>query len=54
MGKEYPLIIVHAGLDATKGLLGSSERMLLTARYVKWDLKGNEKKLTVVTCGISI
>ncbi|MGY3804413.1 metallophosphoesterase [Pigmentibacter ruber] len=49
--REYPLIIVHAGLDSTKGLLGSSERMLLTARYVKWDTKGNEKKLTVVPAG---
>jgi len=48
---EYPLIIVHAGLDATKGLLGTTERMLLTARYVKWDLKGNEKKLLVVPAG---
>ena len=49
--KEYPLIIVHAGLDATKGLLGTTERMLLTARYVKWDMKGNEKKLLVVPAG---
>jgi hypothetical protein len=49
--KEYQLIVVHAGLDATKGLLGTTERMLLTARYVKWDIKNNEKKLLVVPAG---
>ncbi|WP_338637669.1 metallophosphoesterase [Spirobacillus cienkowskii] len=49
---EYPLIIVHAGLDATKGLLGTSERMLLTARYVKWDSKNtDDRKLVVVPAG---
>ncbi|WP_186644051.1 metallophosphoesterase [Fluviispira vulneris] len=49
--KEYPLIIVHAGIDSTKGLLGTTERMLLTARYVRWDSKTNEKKLLVVPSG---
>lgn len=48
---EFPLIVVHAGLDATKGLQGTSERMLLTARYVRWDNKGTEKRLLVVPAG---
>ena len=49
--KEYPLIIVHAGLDPTHGLLETSERMLLTARYVRWDMKGPEKKLVLLPSG---
>ncbi len=46
--KEYPLVIVHAGIDPTRGLLGTTERMLLTARYVKFEEKDNEKRLVVV------
>jgi hypothetical protein len=46
--EEYPMIIVHAGIDPTKGLLGTTERMLLTARYVRWDLRGEDKRLIPV------
>lgn len=49
--KEYPLIIVHAGIDPVNGLLGTTERMLLTARYVRWDMRGNEKKLVLLPSG---
>ncbi len=49
--KEYPLIVVHAGIDPTLGLRNTTERMLLTARYVKWDIKSNEKKLTLLPSG---
>jgi hypothetical protein len=34
---SYPLQIVHAGIDPTAGLMQTTERMLLTARYVRWD-----------------
>lgn len=34
---SYPIQIVHAGVDPTVGLLGTSERMLLTMRYVRWE-----------------
>ncbi len=46
--KEYPLIVVHAGIDPTKGLYETSERMLLTARYVRWDNRGEEPKLALL------
>lgn len=49
--KDYSLMVVHAGIDATKGLTQTTERMLLTARYVRWDAKGGEKKLIVVPSG---
>lgn len=49
--KEYPLIIVHAGIDPTHGLYETTERMLLTARYVRWDMKGPEKKLVLLPSG---
>lgn len=45
---RYPMTIVHAGIDPLRGLRESSERILLTARYLKWDNKGDEKKLVVV------
>jgi hypothetical protein len=48
---EYPLIVVHAGIDASQGLYHSTERMLLTARYVRWEIKDKEKKLVVVPAG---
>lgn len=48
---QYPLIIVHAGIDPTKGMMQTSERMLLTARYVRWDMRGEEKKLVLLPSG---
>lgn len=48
---QYPLAVVHAGIDCTKGLLHSSERMLLTARYVRWDTQtppGPDQRLLLV------
>lgn len=45
---KYPLIIVHAGIDPTQGLMKTTERMLLTARYVRWDHRGGEKKLVLL------
>jgi len=49
--QEYPMIIVHAGIDPTRGLHDTTERMLLTARYVRWDIRGEEKKLIPVQSG---
>lgn len=34
---SWPIQIVHAGIDPTVGLLGTSERLMLTARYVRWE-----------------
>jgi|GEM_PF-591045 len=48
---EYPLIIVHAGIDPTVGLTASSERMLLTARYVRWENNDAGRRLVVVPSG---
>jgi bis(5'-nucleosyl)-tetraphosphatase (symmetrical) len=49
---EYPLTIVHAGIDPTVGLQASSERMLLTARYVRWEnSESHGKRLVVVPSG---
>ena len=48
---EYPLSIVHAGIDPTLGLLATSERMLLTARFVRWDVQDSPKKLILVPSG---
>ncbi len=48
---EYPMVIVHAGIDPSVGLLGSSERMLLTARYVRWESSENGRRLVVVPSG---
>jgi hypothetical protein len=44
--EKYPAIIVHAGIDPKNGLKGSTEKVLLTARYVKWD--ENKAKLIAV------
>lgn len=51
--KEYPLTVVHAGIDPTKGLQNSSERVLLTVRYVRWepDSESGEKKMALVPLG---
>jgi bis(5'-nucleosyl)-tetraphosphatase (symmetrical) len=48
--QDFPLVIVHAGVDPTLGFKGSTERMLLTARYVRWD-SSTDKKLIVVPSG---
>lgn len=48
---DYPLIIVHAGIDPTRGLEATSERMLLTARYVRWDGVEPPRKLLLVPSG---
>lgn len=48
---EYPLVIVHAGIDPSRGLLSSSERMLLTARYVRWENAEGGRRLVVVPSG---
>lgn len=48
---EFPLTIVHAGIDPTQGLAATSERMLLTARFVRWDSQENHKKLVLVPSG---
>jgi hypothetical protein len=50
--EEYPLIIVHAGIDCTQGLEKTSERMLLTVRYVRWDdAHPGEKRIQLVPSG---
>jgi hypothetical protein len=49
--EAYPLIVVHAGIDPTVGIKNTSERMLLTARFVRWDTKNNEKKLVLLPSG---
>lgn len=48
---EYPLIIVHAGIDPVSGLSATPERMLLTARFVRWDDPKNRSKLVIVPSG---
>lgn len=48
---EYPLIIVHAGIDPVSGLASTPERMLLTARYVRWEDPQNRGKLLLVPSG---
>lgn len=48
---EYPLIIVHAGIDPVSGLAATPERMMLTARYVRWDDPQQRSKLLVVPSG---
>ncbi len=46
---SYPIQIVHAGVDPTKGLLQTSERMMLTARYVRWEREeSGSRKLSLV------
>ena len=44
---SYPTIIVHAGIDPKNGLHHSSERVLLTARYVKWEDDNQTRLMTV-------
>jgi hypothetical protein len=46
--REYPLVIVHAGYDARAGLRETSERMLLTARWLRWEGEGTEKHAVMV------
>lgn len=48
---EYAMAIVHAGIDPTQGLSHTSERMLLTARYVRWDANESRKRLLLVPSG---
>ena len=48
---EYPLVIVHAGIDPVCGLNSTPERMLLTARYVRWDDPASKSKLLLVPSG---
>lgn len=45
---EYPLIVVHAGIDPTVGLRNTSERILLTARWFRWDGDGESRKPILV------
>lgn len=49
--KEYPMFVVHAGIDPVSGIASTSERMLLTARYVRWDDPQARKKLLLVPSG---
>lgn len=46
--KSYPLIILHAGLDPIRGLEKTTERMLLTARHVRFEQHNNETILMPV------
>lgn len=49
---QYPITIVHAGVDPTRNIKDTSERMLLTVRYVKWDTGiDGQKKLSLVPLG---
>ncbi len=45
---EYPLVVVHAGIDPTLGLLQTSERALLTARWFRWDGETEPKRAVLV------
>lgn len=47
--ESYPLVIVHAGIDPTVGVYNTTERMLLTARFVKWGGTPGHKKLVLVS-----
>ncbi len=46
--EEYPLTILHAGYDANRGINQTTERMLLTARHVKFDSRDGEDVLVPV------
>ncbi|MBM3381868.1 MAG: serine/threonine protein phosphatase [Betaproteobacteria bacterium] len=48
---EYPMLIVHAGIDPVAGVAATPERMLLTARYVRWDNPSTRGKLLLVPSG---
>lgn len=45
---HYPTLIVHAGIDCIQGLENTTERMLLTVRYVRWEDVDGQKKLALV------
>jgi bis(5'-nucleosyl)-tetraphosphatase (symmetrical) len=50
--QDFPLTVVHAGIDPILGVKGSTERILLTARYVRWEhAQSEDKKLVVVPSG---
>ena len=47
--QQFPLFVVHAAIDPTVGLEKTPERMLLTARYVRWDKESDgQQKLILV------
>jgi len=46
--KNYPITILHAGFDPIQGLYKTSERMLLTARFVKSENKNGHDVLVPV------
>lgn len=45
---SYPIAVVHAGIDPLLGLRATSERMLLTGRWVRWEGSGDSKHLELV------
>ncbi len=45
---EYPLIVVHAGIDPIAGLMQTAERTLLTARWFRWEGEGEGRKPVLV------
>lgn len=45
---SFPVLIVHAGIDPTRGLSETPEKMLLTARWVRWDQHEGERRLILV------
>jgi len=49
--KEYPMLVVHAGIDPLVGVAATPERMLLTARYVRWDDPEKRARLLLVPSG---
>jgi len=48
---EYPMVVVHAGIDPIAGVNSTPERMLLTARYVRWEDAQTKSKLLLVPSG---
>lgn len=48
---SYPMIVVHAGIDPVAGVSATPERMLLTARYVRWEDPATRNKLLLVPSG---
>jgi hypothetical protein len=46
--EEYPLTVVHAGIDPSVGLEQTSERTLLTARWFRWEGEGENRKAVLV------
>lgn len=47
----YPMVVVHAGIDPVAGVSATPERMLLTARYVRWEDPETQNKLILVPSG---